>query len=748
MTTLENYLATDYRTDREEIGLLERTLNNAANTFAGTFIDDRWPYDVRINNASPEFDKPSNYSQGTAAMALLAIGRLIDRCKGSNYRLRHDALSISWDTALKALESSVKKGSKRGSKKIKVISSSFGDNNPMTLSHLAELKRCYNKNSNLFANSLVDAFNEVSEKLNMFTEATALITPPSERRAVYQSSAFVTLRALMACKDLGQQTSFSEVRKFFESTLHDQLSFSAIPDSRFDPAELLFCLEGLLICAPSAVDATLFDRIIHVLADKQNTSAHWRPTKPFVASSTGSIMLPLSVEGANSFMRSVAIMDKRRTHDFFAAKSLPLLRRFWHWLFARSVRFLQGGKDCVGWHSEHVNEPNMIHIWDTTQVVEFMIAYHRFLAGHMARRSLDLSGVKVRLPKHLKESLPKQLKSDGSENLEATYDWMTVIADREPLLGSDDKDQVYLQVGTHFVLPRTTQPKDDKSYSMLLYGPPGTGKSTLAELMADALGWPMLTVTVSDFLGSGGAMVEARAKAIFAMLEAQRNTIILFDEIDAFLLDRDSQFYREQETLFQFLTPGMLTKINDLRKAKQSIFIIATNYANRIDPAIKRIGRIDHKLLLLPPNKARRKAMANKALDSLNEKKDEKLNLTENEIDDGAKSSCYLGWNDIESAIKEKNKYSDLAFASQLKKAERSTGARFYGRRFSKEKPFDDEIADEVKWLYILAKEVEPLEDFGKHFVEAAQMSSAKNAAVIKKEAETFIKDISEKHAK
>jgi len=58
--------------------------------------------------------------------------------------------------------------------------------------------------------------------------------------------------------------------------------------------------------------------------------------------------------------------------------------------------------------------------------------------------------------------------------------------------------------------------------------------------------------------------------------------------------------------MFQFMTPSMLTKINDLRQKKRSVFVIATNYAERIDSAIKRPGRIDEQILLLPPNEKRR----------------------------------------------------------------------------------------------------------------------------------------------
>jgi hypothetical protein len=81
---------------------------------------------------------------------------------------------------------------------------------------------------------------------------------------------------------------------------------------------------------------------------------------------------------------------------------------------------------------------------------------------------------------------------------------------------------------------------------------------------------------------------------------------VLFDEIDRLLLDRDSSAYEDQGDIFQFMTPSMLTKINDLRKRERCVFIIATNYAERIDGAIKRPGRIDAQLLLMPPDLAQR----------------------------------------------------------------------------------------------------------------------------------------------
>ncbi len=39
--------------------------------------------------------------------------------------------------------------------------------------------------------------------------------------------------------------------------------------------------------------------------------------------------------------------------------------------------------------------------------------------------------------------------------------------------------------------------------------------------------------------------------------------VILFDEIDRLILDRDSKAYSEQSDVFQFMTPSMLIKIQE-----------------------------------------------------------------------------------------------------------------------------------------------------------------------------------------
>lgn len=600
MGTLENYLNSDFISQEQEIRALERTLGYVAKLFTVIGEKGGWPYTVvtdQLSNSNHTFTSPS--SPGTTAMILSSVGILTGCCQsqsGSSSDLAKqggERLEKLWTKEFDGMCQGL-----NGGPEAIIESNTFGNDNILTVSQVCDLSSVLapEKQSSFLTDKVKNCLKKAVE--TAFVDGVDAALKNTEKKT-YQKNAFILLRAMrsrailegnnVTCSiEASKKKSF---REFFESTLHDHLSFSSIPDSRFDPAELIYCLEGLLLCSKEAVDATLLKRVLEVLSDKQSSNSHWRANKPFMTGDTGAIHLPLSVEGAISLMRSIAIMDEHRHLNTYTEMALPLIARFWTWLRARSVRTEVEGNACVGWHSEHVNSPDVIHLWDTAMVAEFMYSYREMLGRHMAEKSLHLAGLIVDRPS------------------KKTVGWEKICTDFEPLLDDTNErhQKVYKEATSDFV--EGWQKGKPENFSILLYGPPGTGKSTFAENMATALGFPFITVTVSDFLGSGGANVEARAKAVFKALEMQKNCVILFDEIDSFLLDRNSKRYSEQDSLFQFLTPGMLTKINDLRKLKRSIFIIATNYEKRIDAAIKRTGRIDKKYLLGLPNAARRAKM-------------------------------------------------------------------------------------------------------------------------------------------
>jgi hypothetical protein len=772
--TLEDYLAGDYHRDMADIRELERMLERAANVFLYAQADDgTWAYDVS-RDEKPALPVSPKVSHGTQGMIAAVLSKITGdsrvpavKLAGLKPEFKHH-LGAALNAGLKRLEQDV-------AEKAALISGSFGRNDPITASHASELRGGQAGNDLCTGASkiLASASEAIADLAGVDPNGDGSLLPtlpfyytkPTEepdaegtkptdepeakgtKPPKYLRNAFVPLRIARVVaeseaykKNLNSSTSVQDqtlegivevqpsfkanYRRFFESTLHEQLSYSDIPDSRFDPAELIFCLEGLLIVSPRSVDERLMARVLDVLEARQDESAHWRPNRPLYATPQGMTMLPVSVEGAVSLLRSIASIDGLDDFQEFSRRAVRPLRRFWQWLQARSVEFElpakvvraqelakedagdkasqpkkgEGGyHKLLGWHSEHVNNPGLIHLWDTSQVAEFMLAYRALLQRAVAGRALQLSGLKVN-------------RSAGRRPDKPLDKWDEIVGKFEPQPGADEKDQVYRKIKTAFIGP-WAENRENKASSMLLYGPPGTGKSTVGENIADTLGMRMITVTVSDFLGRGGAYVEARAKAIFQTLEAQFDAVILFDEIDAFLLDRDSLRYDRQDTLFQFLTPGMLTKINDLHKLGRSIFIIATNYKDRIDPAIQRKGRIDQHYLLGLPDKKRREAILKKEMGL---KKDETV------LPDLVKETLFYGYSDIKAAVAEARDQGAIqsAVSDKLREPERrpATVASYLKRVIQrKSEPIDwSELPEEeFEGLYDLWQDVHGTDTLG-----------------------------------
>lgn len=711
MQTLEAYLSDGIHRDREDIAAIERVLVETGEMIVRNFDHktNDWPYEIRRQPS----DEPRGFSQSTTAMMIHAIDLLreaVPGCAREPYPFKLGGLSEKLlekrKAAFKALVAQIaptKDGkSKSAASSLSTKSGTYGTNDPLTLSFLSEILPTSAPDPDaqvrLYAEERAKALLQLDpakDIVKFFGSPTSETKGKKTQHSTPLTNAFIPLRVIRACRllDVVDPKRESDYLRYFESTLHDQLSYSAIPDSRFDPAELIFCLEGVLRLSEQSVDTRLFDRVLNVLEAAQNTSAHWRPNKPFLRSERGLVLFPVSVEAANSLRWSCTTLDKNERFHPYSERYIALFRRFWEWLAARRVT-LGSGKS--GWHSDHIADPDSIQLWDTAQVVGFLLGYRRSLYNHIARTTLRLSRFNVRTPESAKQSW-----SDATKALQ--HAWKTVATEQandraalredfEPVISLKSYFETYRKVEVEFLIDWLKG--IPRNYSMLLYGPPGTGKTSVAENLADALGFRLVTITVSDFLAGGGGEVEARAKMIFDVLEAQANVVILFDEIDELVLDRSSKRHGEQDTVFKFMTPGMLTKLNNLRRAKRSIFIMATNYAYRIDPAIRRTGRIDENYLLLPPDAASRRRMLRGFLgeaikkgklqcgDALDPDTIEQ-NGQWKELQD---ASFFLGYKDMEAAVARVVYRGDVsqtkALERELRDWGRTTTLRLYNGAF------------------------------------------------------------------
>lgn len=660
MNGLDEYLQGPYREDRREIEEAGRRLECVWPVFTEFYSDEKdkegWPYEIEAGH-DPEIPP---FSFSTNAMILFAMGVSLGRVESFACHLTPRVVYVPdlgvQEARVSAVNASALKAFVAKAQAGPVFESgSFGKDDPFTLAWALNLVRAELKPPPGAALSDADkAQNELRARLmgvawkrvaDAFEKPSVsmLDYPDADKKKIAPlDHPFPLLRAVQLYRtltDIGRQdpatlaaragdveaTLRDNVRPHLLNRAYEHLSLSEVKNGAFDAAELVFALEGVLLADADAraVDPNLVERVFAVIERSQDASPYWRPLKPFVTNNRGFALLPLSVEIANSLLRMIKLLDHDDVKRPHLTARMPLLRRYAQWLYTRMVKgsLARSGGPAVeyaGWHSEHVHAPRRVHTWETAQVAIFLMHYRTMLQEYVALTSRERANVAVRALKRDKgdyateEATTKHLR--GFEPLRGVADARdakAAVAKAAVPPGSPPPPsayEVYGQLQRLFIEPRLRPATSSAApaHSMLLYGPPGTGKSTVGEELARALDWELLTLTPSDFITGGEAQVEARAKALFKMLEEQPRTVVLLDEIDRMILDRDSKYYVQQSDIFQFMTPGMLVKLKDLWERKRCIFIVATNYAERIDPAAKRLGRIDATLLVNPPDRAQR----------------------------------------------------------------------------------------------------------------------------------------------
>jgi AAA+ superfamily predicted ATPase len=174
-------------------------------------------------------------------------------------------------------------------------------------------------------------------------------------------------------------------------------------------------------------------------------------------------------------------------------------------------------------------------------------------------------------------------------------------------------EQVKQRLDTAFLGPMRN-PELAKMYGkslrggLLLYGPPGCGKTFIAKAVAGELGARFYSVSLADVLDQWLGAAERNIKEIFGTARRNSPCVLFLDEVDA-IGHRRSRI-GSGWTGLRSAVNQLLAEMDSAGSDNDGVFILAaTNHPWDVDPALRRPGRFDRTILVLPPDAPAREAI-------------------------------------------------------------------------------------------------------------------------------------------
>jgi len=186
---------------------------------------------------------------------------------------------------------------------------------------------------------------------------------------------------------------------------------------------------------------------------------------------------------------------------------------------------------------------------------------------------------------------------------------------------------------------------------VLFLGPPGTGKSIVAEALAtEAKNFSM--AKLGDFRGMYVGQSERNLSRIFSLIESLHPVIVFIDEIDQALGSRSNK--SGSDGVDSRIFGRFLEFMSQSKHRGKVLWIGASNFPNKVDPAMKRAGRFDLVLPFLLPEEVDRQSIIKVILElKLKDIKSLKHTLTADDFAKLAKLSSGFSGAELEAIIGE-----------------------------------------------------------------------------------------------
>ena len=415
------------------------------------------------------------------------------------------------------------------------------------------------------------------------------LTEGGVRITGYPRTAFLTQKVLHALArwegQLAEPTK-EKVVGWGWNQLHQESVLIEVHTPDADVFELAYAILTVLATQPMS-DMTPRQREVlqHALdqfLDSQLREGTWPRSRPLF------LYPKLGYAYCYDFELLVQMLGEKQLHPWLLER-LPKLADAAYGL--DRTRYDLDGR-AVGWASGHLAGAPKPESWVTASALH----YCHLLSG------LAAEGIRRNIFDYTRQAAGYV---EPDEKRESDY-WKGFLdADIDVAEGEGRSLKETLEAGfikpirTHqeLVLQGRRLPKD-VYVSAILYGPPGTAKTELASRIANGLGWPLLSLDPSHLTRSGLDRLHAETDRLFGMLAAAERLVVLFDEFDELVRERE---LAASEALSRFLTTAMLPKLKALADRRRIVYLLATNHLENFDPAVQRPGRFDAILPVMPP---------------------------------------------------------------------------------------------------------------------------------------------------
>lgn len=470
-------------------------------------------------------------------------------------------------------------------------SAKLDENNPFTTSFLLECILALGElspdsiKSESVQSKILTAKNILKESLSL--EGNGNIKG-SARIKDYPPSTYLTqivVRVLLRCHELDADLQKS-VKNWSWTQIEHELALIYSESKSADAFALGYAVLLFVSCSKS-FEATpdqkhILSKAIDCFFSLQLPDGSWPRSRPlFHYPSVGNAYC-FEYEFLTQFLQQKEMLE-------YSLKYLSQLSLAARRLKETAFEFEEGG---FGWASGHHPQIAGPESWSTASVFHFLYNMDRLLAEAIRREVFNYVGAKYKTFTNPDPDISGFYSTYWDSEIKVTDEIklpLRATLKDNFLLPISEKEQ---DVEKGFALPR------DVPISAVLYGPPGTSKTSLAEEISESLKWPLLPIDPSHLSREGMEQVQAETNLIFNMLSKLERCVVLLDEFDEMLRERNGN---QSETMSRFLTTAMLPKLSQISKERRIVFIVATNHIENFDFAIKRPGRFDMIVQVMPP---------------------------------------------------------------------------------------------------------------------------------------------------